>query len=85
MRFFLKSISCVWRIDLKRFQNDSDSLKVRKLKDKKNSTLFRSDFFFDVFLKVHLKIEENRLGAFPGDFRQFKLLKTWGIVFFALF
>ena len=34
MRFFLKFISCVWRIDLKWFQNDSDSLKVRKLKEK---------------------------------------------------
>ena len=40
---FLKFISCVWRIDLKRFQNDSDSLKVRELKDKIFLELFQKD------------------------------------------
>ena len=37
---FLKFIFSVRRIDLKRFQNDSDSLKVRKIKVKKNFTGF---------------------------------------------
>ena len=40
MRFFLKFISCVRRIVLKQFQNDSDSLKVRKIKLKKKFTGF---------------------------------------------
>ena len=40
MGFFLKFIFSVRRIDLKRFQNDSDSLKVRKIKVKKNFTGF---------------------------------------------
>ena len=38
MRFFLKFISCVRRIVLKQFQNDSDSLKVRKIKGGNNGT-----------------------------------------------
>ena len=32
MGFFLNFISCVWRIALKQFQNDSGSLKIRKIK-----------------------------------------------------
>ena len=35
---FLKFISCVRRIVLKWFQDDSASLNVRKVKDKKNVT-----------------------------------------------
>ncbi len=35
MGFFLKFISCVWRIALKQFQNDSGSLKVNKIQAKK--------------------------------------------------
>ena len=90
MRFFKKFISWSRRIDLKRFQNDSGSLKIRKLKDKKWSPEIRGFVVVSaVTWDLTMKYEKSRFSDFknfvPKNLKKYFFRKIFRTFFWRYF